>query len=407
MMPLSRIRVLDLSRILAAPFAAQMLADLGADVIKIERPVTGDDARTFGPPFLKDRDGNDTREGSFYLAANRNKRSVTVDISKPEGQAIIRELVKTCDVLLENYKVGTLARYGLDYESLRQVNPRIIYCSVTGFGQTGPYAHKAGYDGVFQAMSGLMSLTGHPDGSPGDGPQKVGPSIADIIAGIHAAYAMIVALYHRDANDGPGQYIDLSMIDTNIAMLSHHAQFYLMSGLMPKRMGTGGNGGVPAQMFQCADRPIMIVVGNDMQFNRFAPLIGRPDLLEDPRFTENKLRVRNRYELVPILAEVFKQKPVAEWIELLDSHDIPCSPVNDLAQMFEDPQIKHRELVKHVDHRLGGDLKILGSPLRFSETPITKYVSPPVMGQHTQEVLTSVLGYDDEKIRCLKASRVI
>jgi crotonobetainyl-CoA:carnitine CoA-transferase CaiB-like acyl-CoA transferase len=400
------VRVLDLSRVLAAPLAAQMLGDLGAEVIKVERPGTGDEARDYGPPFLKDRDGAPTRDAAFYLSANRNKKSITVDLANREGQDIIRALAQRADIVIENFKTGTLRKYGLDYESLRALNPRLIYCSITGFGQTGPLAEKPGYDGVFQAMSGLMSATGHPDETPGGGPLKIGISMVDILTSHYAVSAMLAALYHRDLHDGPGQYIDLALLDCGIASLSHYAMNYLVSGVLPPRRGNGGFGGVPSQSFRCADRDIFLVAGNDAQFNRFCAAIERSDLAKDVRFSSTRARIENRDALLAILDQEMLRRPAAEWIERLDAAEVPASLVNTLADALEHPQVRHREMLQSVEHPLASEIQLLRNPIRLSETPIGTCSAPPVVGQHTAEILQS-LGYDEARIADLRRARVV
>ena len=322
---------------LAGPLSSQMLADLGAEVIKIERPRGGDDARTFGPPYLVDPEGKENNNNSFYLCANRGKMSVTVDLAKPEGQEIIRELAKSSDIMMENFKVGDLKRYKLDYELIRAVNPGIIYCSVTGFGQTGPYAPRAGYDAIFQAMGGLMSVTGHIDGEPGAGPMKVGPSIVDYMTGMNTSIGILAALYHRKANGGAGQHIDVCLLDTVIASLSHYAQIYLVNGTTPPRRGTWGNGGMPAGAFRCADGELMLVVGNDAQFARTCAVLGSPDSRPTRDFVKNNDRVVHGKEIMAIFAGLFLKKPVAYWLEELEKAGVPCGPINDFAQVFADP----------------------------------------------------------------------
>lgn len=403
---LSGVRVLDLSRVLAAPLAAQMLGDLGAEVIKVERPATGDEARDYGPPFLKDRAGEPTRDAAFYLSANRNKKSITVDLANPEGQDIVRALAERADIVIENFKTGTLRKYGLDYESLKAVNPRLIYCSVTGFGQTGPLAEKPGYDGVFQAMSGLMSATGHPDGVPGGGPLKIGISMVDILTSHYAVSAILSALYHRDMHKGPGQYIDMALLDCGIASLSHYAMNYLVSGVLPPRRGNGGFGGVPSQSFRCADRDIFLVAGNDAQFNRYCSALEHPELATDARFSTTRARIENRDALLAILDEIMATRPAAVWLERLDAVDVPASLVNDLADALEHPQVKHREMLQSVEHPLAGEMQLLRNPIKLSETPIGPCTPPPVVGQHTTEILQS-LGYDDAKISALRNARAV
>ena len=406
-LPLSGIRILDLTRVLAGPLSAQMLGDLGADVIKIERPGTGDDARAFGPPYLTDPEGKENNNNSFYLCANRNKRSVTVNIAKPEGQEIIRELAKSVDVFMENYKVGDLKRYGLDYEAIRAVNPGIIYCSVTGFGQTGPYAPRAGYDAIFQAMGGLMSVTGHMDGEPGAGPMKVGPSIVDYMTGMNTSIAILAALYHKKANGGEGQHLDVCLYDTVIASLSHYAQIYLINGQSPPRRGTWGNGGMPAGVFRCADGEIMLVVGNDAQFVRTCDVLGAPDLAKDPKFLKNNDRVVNGKEIMAIFAGLFLKNKVGYWLEELENAGVPSGPVNDFAQVFADEQVRLRGMEVKVDHPYEHSLSLIRNALTFSGTPVEEYRYPPLLGEHTQEVLSSNLGYGAGKIEALKKAGVI
>lgn len=408
---LSGIRVLDLSRILAGPWGAQMLADLGAEVIKVERPGKGDDSRQFGPPFLKDRDGNDTRESTFFISANRGKKSITCDIATPEGQALIRALAAKCDVLLENYKVGDLKRYGLDYESLRLVNPRLVYCSITGFGQTGPYSPRPGYDSIFQAMGGLMSITGNGDDTPGGGPMKTGPSLADILCGQYAASAIVAALYHRDAGgeqDGAGQYIDLSLLDSMIAATSHYASQYLVSGEVPVRRGTEGNGGMPSRMFRCADRDIMIVAGNNEQYARLCKVLGHPELATDPRFSEIALRVRNRRALGDAFEPLIAQWHSQALLAALDDAGVPAGPINNLAQVFADPHVQERRMCVEVAHPLSNDaVRMVANPVKMSGTPIDAYTAPPTLGQHTELVLHDLLDLSSAEIDVLRARNVI
>jgi len=406
-LPLSGIKILDLTRVLAGPLSAQMLGDLGADVIKIERPGTGDDARQFGPPYLVDPEGKQNNNNSFYLCANRNKRSVTVNIASPEGQQIIRDLAKDVDVFMENYKVGDLKRYGLDYESIKAINPGIIYCSVTGFGQTGPYAPRAGYDAILQAMGGLMSVTGHIDGEPGEGPMKVGPSIVDYMTGMNTSIAILSALYHRDANGGEGQRLDVCLFDTVIASLSHWLQIYLVNGKIPPRRGTWGNGGMPAGVFRCTDGELMVVVGNDGQFARTCQVLGAPELATDPRFVKNNDRVKHGKEIMAIYAGLFLKKPVAYWLDELEKAGVPSGPINDFAQVFSDPHVKSRGMEVKVDHPFEHSLSLIRNALTFSGTPVTEYRYPPRLGEHTREILSSKLGYDDAKLGGLKKQVVI
>lgn len=399
---LKGLRILDLSRVLAAPLATQLLADLGAEVIKVERPGTGDEARTYGPPFLKDKDGELTDIAAFYLACNRNKQSITINHAVPEGQALIRKLVAESDVLVENFKTGTLKKYGLDYDSLKAINPKLIYLSVTGFGQTGPYSHKPGYDGIFQAMGGMMSVSGHPQE-----PMKVGISMVDILTSFYAAVAILAALRHRESNAGEGQYIDLSLLDCGLASLSHFAMNYLVSGTVPTRRGNGGFGGIPSQAFQCSDKPLFIVAGNNRQFGAFCKLAGRMDIFEDPRFNSTAGRIANREQILPILEAVFKTRPRDEWLALLDENDIPGSPVNELPDVFDNPQIQHRGMLTETEHPLAGALKLLANPINFSATPVGSYASPPLMGAQTDQVLGERLGLDASALDALRGKGVI
>ena len=385
-LPLSGIKILDLTRVLAGPLSAQMLADLGAEVIKIERPGSGDDARAFGPPYLVDPEGKENNNNAFYFCANRNKKSVTVNIAKPEGQDIIRELAKSCDVMMENYKVGDLKRYKLDYEAIRAINPGIIYCSVTGFGQTGPYAPRAGYDAIFQAMGGLMSVTGHMDGEPGAGPMKVGPSIVDYMTGMNTSIAILAALYHKKANGGDGQHLDVCLFDTVIASLSHYAQIYLVNGNSPPRRGTWGNGGMPAGVFRCTDGELMLVVGNDGQFVRTCAVLGEPELATNPKFLKNSVK---------------------HWLDELEKAGVPCGPVNDFAQVFADEHVRERGMEIKVEHPFEPALSLIRNPITFSGTPVKDYRAPPLLGADTKEVLASKLGYDRTKLEALKKQGII
>ena len=406
-LPLSGIKIIDLTRVLAGPIASQMLADLGAEVIKIERPGGGDDARAFGPPYLVDPEGKQNNNNSFFLCANRGKKSVTLDLSKPEGQAIVRELAKTADVMMENFKVGDLKRYGLDYESIKGINPGIIYCSVTGFGQTGPYAPRAGYDAILQAMGGLMSVTGHLDGEPGEGPMKVGPSIVDYMTGMNGSIGILAALYNRKVNGGQGQHVDVCLLDTVIASLSHWAQIYLVNGKVPPRRGTWGNGGMPAGVFRCTDGELMLVVGNDGQYARTCAVLGRPDLATNPRYLKNNDRVANGKELMAIFAGEFLKQPVKHWLDELEKAGVPSGPINDFAQVFDDPHVRERGMEVKVEHPFEPSLSLIRNAITFSGTPVTDYRAPPMLGQHTRDVLTSQLGYDDAKIEALKAQKII
>ena len=406
-LPLSGIKIIDLTRVLAGPIASQMLADLGAEVIKIERLGGGDDARAFGPPYLVDPEGKQNNNNSFFLCANRGKKSVTLDLSKPEGQAIVRELAKTADVMMENFKVGDLKRYGLDYGSIKAINPGIIYCSVTGFGQTGPYAPRAGYDAILQAMGGLMSVTGHLDGEPGEGPMKVGPSIVDYMTGMNGSIGILAALYNRKVNGGQGQHVDVCLLDTVIASLSHWAQIYLVNGKVPPRRGTWGNGGMPAGVFRCTDGELMLVVGNDGQYARTCAVLGRPDLATNPRYLKNNDRVANGKELMAIFAGEFLKRPVKHWLDELEKAGVPSGPINDFAQVFADPHVRERGMEVKVEHPFEPSLSLIRNAITFSGTPVTDYRAPPMLGQHTRDVLTSQLGYDDAKIEALKAQKII
>jgi crotonobetainyl-CoA:carnitine CoA-transferase CaiB-like acyl-CoA transferase len=408
--PLTHIRVLDLSRVIAGPLAAQMLGDLGAEVIKVERAGPGDDARKMGPPFLKDTQGRDTRETPIILGSNRNKKSITLNLAKPEGQAIVRRLTAMSDVLIENFKVGDLKRYGLDQESLRELNPRLIYCSVTGFGQTGPYAPRPGYDSIFQAMGGLMSVTGYPD-EEGGAPVKTGPSIADFIAGQFAAIGVITALYDRDANHeasrGRGQHIDVALLDSVISSLSHYTAQYLAMGEVPVRRGTQGNGGLPSQMFPCADGGVMVVCGNDEQYRRFCQALRHPELAGDERFVTNPLRVKHRKQLAETFDAITRQWRQADMLAAMESAGVPAGPIYDLEQVFEDPQVQHRGVAIEVPHPLAGTVRICTNPIKFSETPIKDYTAPPIQGQHNDEVFKGLLGLDDAELQRLKAGGII
>ncbi|WP_174944682.1 CaiB/BaiF CoA transferase family protein [Burkholderia contaminans] len=403
---LSHIRVLDLTRVLAGPWCAQTLADFGADVIKVERPGAGDDTRHWGPPYLKDPDGADTAEAAYYLAANRNKRSVTVDIATPEGQQIVRELAAQSDVVLENYKVGQLKKYGLDYDSLRAVKPDLVYCSVTGFGQTGPYAHRAGYDFIIQGIGGFMSITGERDGEPGGGPQKAGVAIADLATGLYSTIAVLAALAHRDRT-GEGQYIDMALLDVQVALLANMNTNFLASGKPPVRWGNAHPNIVPYQTFQTRDGWIIVAVGNDGQFRKFVEAGGRPELADDERFATNPSRVRHRDTLVPILAEMVKARDKADWIGALEAAGVPCGPINDLGEVFDNEQVVARGMQVSLPHPCGADAKLVRNPIRMSATPPEACTAPPLLGAQTDDVLRDMLGYDDAKIASLRAKQAI
>jgi formyl-CoA transferase len=403
---LSHIRVLDLTRVLAGPWCAQTLADFGADVIKIERPGAGDDTRHWGPPYLKTPDGADTHEAAYYLAANRNKRSVTVDIATPEGQRIVRELAAKSDVVLENYKAGQLKKYGLDYESLREVKPDLVYCSVTGFGQTGPYASRAGYDFIIQGIGGFMSITGERDALPGGGPQKAGVAIADLMTGMYSAVAVLTALAHRDRT-GVGQYIDMALLDVQVAMLANMNANFLASGKPPVRWGNAHPNIVPYQTFQTSDGWIIVAVGNDGQFRKFVEAGGRPELADDPRFATNPERVRHRDTLVPILADMVRTQTKMEWIGALEAAGVPCGPINDLAEVFDNDQVVARGMQVDLPHPTGATVKLVRNPIRMSETPPRVESHPPTLGEHTDTVLREVLGMNDAQIAELRERRAI
>ncbi|WP_394559915.1 CaiB/BaiF CoA transferase family protein [Aquipseudomonas alcaligenes] len=403
---LSHIRVLDLSRVLAGPWAGQILADLGAEVIKVERPGSGDDTRHWGPPYIKDADGNDSREAAYFQCANRNKQSLTLDFTQAEGQRLVRELAAQCDVVLENFKVGGLAAYGLDYESLKAINPRLIYCSITGFGQDGPYAKRAGYDFMIQGLGGLMSLTGKPDGEDGAGPMKVGVALTDILTGLYATVGVLAALSAREQS-GQGQYIDVALLDVQVACLANQAMNYLATGSAPKRLGNAHPNIVPYQDFPTADGDFILAVGNDGQFRKFCEVAGLPALPDDSRFSTNKARVANRAELIPLLRQATVFKTTAEWVALLEAAGVPCGPINDLAQVFADPQVQARGL--HVDMRngMGSVTPQVASPLRLSATPVDYRLAPPLLGEHTDALLQRLLGLDAEQIDDLRRNAVI
>ena len=403
---LAGVRVLDLSRILAGPWATQVLADFGAQVIKIERPGAGDDTRGWGPPYLRDADGNDTAESAYYLCANRGKHSVAIDFTAPQGQALIRELVARCDVLVENYKVGGLAKYGLDYASVQAVNPKLVYCSITGYGQDGPYAQRAGYDAAIQAIGGLMSVTGEPDGAPGARPQKVGVAATDLMTGMYAATAILAALRHAERT-GVGQHIDLALLDTQVAWLANQASNYLVGGVVPGRQGTAHPNIVPYQVMPASDGYFMLAVGNDAQYARFCGVIGEPSLATDPRYATNAARVAHRAELVPRLQQLLSTRPAAEWLAALDAVQVPCNPVNRIDQVFDDAQVQARGLRIELPHASGREVPMVRNPLKFSATPLRYERAAPVLGEHTRDVLIAVLGLDAAGIDALQADGVV
>ena len=399
---LSHLRVLDLSRVLAGPWASQLLGDFGADVIKIERPDTGDDTRAWGPPWLPDGKGEATTDAAYFLCTNRNKRSLSIDITHPEGQAIVRELAVRSDVVLENFKVGGLLAYGLDYASLSGLNPRLIYCSITGFGQDGPYAPRAGYDFLIQGMGGLMSITGRAAGEEGAGPQKVGVALTDILTGLYASNAILAALAHRERT-GIGQHIDLALLDVQVACLANQAMNYLVSGNAPKRMGNAHPNIVPYQDFPTADGDMILAIGNDAQFARFCAIAGHPEWVRDERFETNAARVTNRATLIPLLRQATVLKTTAEWIAALESNAVPCGPINDIAAVFADPQVRHRGLRLDLPHAAGGRTPQVANPVRFSATPVEYRHAPPTLGQETDAVLRD-LGHDAATIATLRAA---
>ncbi|MET1114489.1 MAG: CaiB/BaiF CoA-transferase family protein [Comamonas sp.] len=403
---LAGIKVLDLSRVLAGPWCTQMLADLGADVVKVERPVAGDDTRHWGPPFLRDEAGNDTRDASYFTACNRNKRSITVDMAHPEGQALLRRMACEADVVVENFKVGGLRQYGLDYDSLKELNPRLVYCSITGFGQDGPYAERAGYDLMVQAMCGLMSITGHADGTPGGGPLKAGVAVIDVFTGLYASNAILAALNARH-HSGQGQYIDMALLDVGMAVLANQAAGYLATGDAPGRAGNVHPSLAPYQDFVTQDGNVLLAIGNDGQFARFCAAIGQPDWAQDARFATNTARVHNRAALLARMEPVLRTRTTAEWITLFEDKAVPCGPINTVAQAFDDPQVRARGLRIELP-REGGLPPVSGvaNPMRLSATPVAYHRAPPALGQHTQEVLEQ-LGLDQARIEALRADGAI
>lgn len=408
---LQGIRILDLSRVLAGPWCTQTLADLGADVIKIERPGTGDDTRSWGPPFLKDNAGAETHEAAYYLGTNRNKRSVTCDISLPAGQALIHDLAAHCDVFVENFKVGDMARYGLDYAALKAINPRLVYCSITGFGQNGPYAERAGYDYAIQGMGGLMSVTGERD-DMGGGPQKVGVAVADLMTGMYATVGILAALRHAEKT-GEGQQVDMALLDTQVAMLANLGANYLVSGNVPGRAGNAHQNIVPYQVFEVASSTdgskdhLILAVGNDSQFRKFCAVASMPELGANPLFAKNRDRVTNRGQLVPILEAVMRSRTKADWLVALEAAKVPCGAINDLAEVFADPQVAARGMVTPWLHPLQSDLRLVASPLKLSATPPRNDRAPPLLGQHTDEVLREVLQMSGERLTGLKNANVV
>jgi crotonobetainyl-CoA:carnitine CoA-transferase CaiB-like acyl-CoA transferase len=394
---LEGVRVLDLSRILAGPWSTQILADMGAEVIKVERPGSGDDTRHWGPPWLKDVDGEDTGEASYYLSTNRGKRSITIDITSATGQQLIRELVVHCDILVENFKVGGLKAYGLDYDTLAALNPKLVYCSITGFGQTGPYAHRPGYDFIIQGMGGLMSITGEADDKPGGGPQKVGVAVADLMTGMYATVGILGALYEAQRS-GQGQHIDVALLDVQVAALANQVHNYLLSGITPHRYGNAHANIVPYQVFASSDSHIILAVGNDRQFAAFCRVAGCAELASDPRYATNPQRLAHREELCALLADIIRQHDKAYWIDQLEAASVPCGPIDNIAEVCNNPQLLARGMQVELSHSSAGTVPIIGSPLKLSRTPVSLEAGPPLLGEHTESVLREVLGYGDEKL---------
>ncbi|PZP24425.1 CaiB/BaiF CoA transferase family protein [Pseudomonas kuykendallii] len=403
---LSHIRVLDLSRVLAGPWAGQILADLGAEVVKVERPGVGDDTRHWGPPFLRDEAGENTAEAAYYLSANRNKQSLTLDFTQPEGQRIVRELAAKADVVVENFKVGGLAAYGLDYATLKALNPRLIYCSITGFGQTGPYAKRAGYDFMIQGLGGLMSLTGRSDDETGAGPVKVGVALTDILTGLYSAVAVLAALNQRERS-GLGQHIDMALLDVQVACLGNQALNYLTTGVAPKRLGNAHPNIVPYQDFPTADGDFILTVGNDGQFRKFCEVAGHPEWADDPRFASNRARVAHRGVLIPLIRQATVFRTTAEWVAALEQAGVPCGPINDLAQVFADPQVIARGLRVELPHPLAGSVPQVASPIRLSETPVEYRNAPPLLGEHSEQVLREWLGMAASEVAALRERGVL
>ena len=403
---LKNVRVLDLSRVLAGPWAAQTLGDLGAEVIKVERPGVGDDTRHWGPPFLTDPQGQPTGESAYYLCANRNKKSVVIDFTQAAGQVLVRELAQQCDVVIENFKSGGLAQYGLDYAALSALNPRLVYCSITGFGQTGPYAHRAGYDFLIQGMGGLMSITGKPDGEPGGGPVKVGVALTDILTGLYASTAILAALQARE-HTGRGQHIDLALLDVQVACLANQGMNYLYSGNVPERMGNSHPNTLPYQDFPTLDGHMILAIGNDGQFGRFCVAAGKPEWASDARFVTNAARLAHRAELIGLIKTLTVQRSMGDWIALLEQHAVPCGPINTVADVFADQQVQARGMQIEMRHPQAGDIPLVASPIRMSDTPVQYRHSPPQLGQHTQSVLRDQLGLSIEAIDELSKQGVL
>jgi crotonobetainyl-CoA:carnitine CoA-transferase CaiB-like acyl-CoA transferase len=404
--PLGHVRVLELSRVLAGPWAAQTLADLGASVIKVEKPGAGDDTRSYAPPYAANRDGSQSSESAYFLSTNRGKRSVTIDFIHPEGQKLVQALAAKSDVVIENFKVDGLAKYGLDYPSLQPLNPGLIYCSITGFGQTGPYRHKPGYDFMIQGIGGLMSITGEPDQRPGGGPMKVGVAVADIFTGLYAAIAILGALAHRDRTGG-GQYIDLALLDTQVAVLANQAMNYLVTGVAPQRLGNAHPNIVPYQVFVANDGHIIVAVGNENQFARMCEVIGRSELASDARFATNASRVNNRDELIAILQGIFAARTMRDWLESLERAGVPCGPINTVADVFADPQVQARGLKLDLPHPSIGLVPSVANPIKYSATPISYSSAPPMLGADTDEILREMIGVPPEEIARLRKAGIV
>lgn len=398
--PLKGLRVLDLSRVLAGPWATQCLGDMGADVIKVERPGAGDDTRIWGPPFYESTVTPGEKTAGYYLSANRNKRSIELDITSEAGQHAIRQIALESDILVENFKVGGLAKYGLDFESLSALNPRLIYCSITGFGQTGPYAARPGYDFLVQGLGGMMSVTGERDDRPGGGPQKTGVATADVFTGLYGVIGILAAVHHREKT-GEGQHIDMALLDTLISIMGNQAMGYLVSGNEPKRMGNAHTSIVPYEAFASSDGYVILAVGNDSQFASFCKTVGRPELAEDPRYKTNVSRVVNRDDIVPIVQDIMRTRSTDEWVNVLEQNNVPCSPINGMERVFQDPQVIAREVQASVKRSDGESIPTIASPIRFSKTPVEYHRAPPRLGEHTAEILKEIKGLSDEERRAL------
>jgi crotonobetainyl-CoA:carnitine CoA-transferase CaiB-like acyl-CoA transferase len=404
--PLEHIRVLELSRVLAGPWAAQTLADLGASVIKVEKPGVGDDTRTYAPPYAATSDGGQSSESAYFLSTNRGKRSVTIDFIHPEGQRLVQALAAKSDVVIENFKVGGLAKYGLDYPSLKPLNPSLVYCSITGFGQTGPYRHKPGYDFMIQGIGGLMSITGEPDQHPGGGPMKVGVAVADVFTGLYATIAILGALFHRDRT-GAGQHIDLALLDTQVAVLANQAMNYLVTGVAPQRLGNAHPNIVPYQVFAASDGHIIVAVGNENQYTRLCEVIGRPDLASDERFATNAARVNNRNELIAALREISLTRTMRQWLDALERAGVPCGPINTVADVFADPQIQARGMRLDLPHPALGSVPSVANPIKYSATPLSYRSAPPMLGADTDEILRDILGIAPAEIARMRKAGIV